>query len=86
MAIKAAVMGKITLLEGFGGATRANTAFVEPVAVSVQAILDVIGVYVGAELASQLLSPFPGRYFESQQLVIGFVTAVTEEGMAGFVE
>ena len=52
MAVEAPVMGKIALLEGFGSAAGANTAFVEPVAVGVQAILNVIMVYIEAEVAS----------------------------------
>jgi len=57
-------MGIIALLEALAGATRANTAFVEPIAVGIQAILNMIFVERDAKLAGELARFSPGGNFE----------------------
>ena len=51
MAVVAAVMFEVVLLQAFGAAGRANAALVEPVAVGVQAVLNVIFVDTDADIA-----------------------------------
>ena len=44
VAIKTTIVDKVSLLETFGTAIRANAALVQPIAVCVEAVLDVVFV------------------------------------------
>lgn len=60
VAIEAVVVRIIVLLEAFGAATRADTALIQPVAVGVQAVLDVVFANFDADLLAQAAGLFPG--------------------------
>ena len=54
-------------LQAFVAAGRAGAAAVQPVAVGVQAVLDVVGVNLVAVSCSQIAGRFPGGDFQLKQ-------------------
>jgi hypothetical protein len=79
-------MREIGLLQAFGAARRADAALMQPVAVGVQAVLDVVLAYFDAKLLRQPAGPLPGVDFQLQQLEITLIRRVAEQGVAGLVQ
>lgn len=73
-------------LQGTAVAGRAGGAQVQPVAVTVQAILYVVLVYLYTVLFGEFSSLFPGGNFHLEQLYVVAVVGVVEQGMAQFVQ
>ena len=64
VAIKTTIVDKVPLLEALSSAIRTNAAFVQPVAVSIKAILDMVFVDSDAQVLGQAAGPLPGSDFQ----------------------
>ena len=79
-------MLNILLLQAFVVACRTDAALVHPVAVGIEAVLDVIFVDTHFELMGYLFGLFPGCHFQFDQLEVSVVAIVLEQGMASLVQ
>ena len=86
VAIEAFIKVIGVVLEALRAAAGAERAAVEPIAVGVQAILDILVVDFDAELLGELAGVGPGGDFQLEELEVSFVGGVAEEAVAGFVE
>lgn len=86
VAVKTAVVTAFIGLETLRAASWANAAPVEPVAIGVEAVLDIIFVNNHAVLLGNCAGMAPGGNLEMEKLDIGAVGVVPKQGMAGLVQ
>ena len=62
VAVEAPVMYEIPLLQAFRATSRTDTAFMQPITVGIQAVLDVVLINGDTKAGRQLARFFPRRY------------------------
>ncbi len=85
LAVKTAV-GGAGLLKAMDPAGRAGTALVQPIAVGIQAVLDVVVINMRVVAFGQASGGLPGSCLHHEQLKVRFVGGVSKDGVAQLVE
>ena len=71
--VKTLVTASVILLQTFGAALGANASFIKPITVRIQAILNMLFVYLNAYILPDLAGTLPGVEFKLHQLEVAAV-------------
>jgi hypothetical protein len=78
MAIEAAIVLQIILLQAFSTTAGAYTAGVDPVSIAIETILDMIFVYNYLQLIRKVFRIFPRGYLELQEFEVRPICSMIE--------